>query len=334
MMAAFAFAHPRDLLTCDIIQKYESVKESNATTRKKKRWCEGLEQNIKQIYPNRKLILVGSSTTSFAIEGCDVDLALIRTESQTFYDFESGLQILSRIRGALNSRPSLNTELISSAVVPILKLKDRSEGLEGDISVDVQNAIFNTYLQKCYGTMDPRVPPLVTTIKYWAQVSGITGALYHKLSGFAIVLLVIYYLQRGCSPPVLPSLQKLNPTHFTTSSSASSTAEKLTSDSLPAVVTSYNSTNTATLGDLLVGFFSFYCDFDWHQVLSVRLAGPRRVPSDKKWTRPYIRIEDPFDQKNVTRAVYMFPQFSDIKRAFKTAKGKLAYGSCRLHEIL
>ena len=147
------------------------------------------------------------------------------------------------------------------------------------------------------------------------------------------MLLVIYYLQRGCSPPVLHSLQDLNPIHFTTNAAASITAEKLMSESLPAVVTSYNSTNTATLGELLVGFFNFYCNFNWHQVLSVRLAGPRRVPIDKKWTHPYIRIEDPFDQKNVTRAVYEFSGFSDIKQAFNTAKTRLAYGQCRLHEI-
>lgn len=110
-MAAFAFARTLDLLTHDIIQKCESVKESNATTRKKKRWCEVLEQNIERIYPNRKLILVGSSTTSFAIEGCDVDLTIIRTDSPPFYGFESGLQILSRIRDALIARTSINTEV-------------------------------------------------------------------------------------------------------------------------------------------------------------------------------------------------------------------------------
>lgn len=74
-------------------------------------------------------------------------------------------------------------QLISAAVVPILKLNDRSERLEGDISVDIQNSIFNTYLQKCYGEMDPRVIPLVVIVKYWAQVSRITGAHDHKLSG-------------------------------------------------------------------------------------------------------------------------------------------------------
>ena len=152
--------------------------------------------------------------------------------------------------------------------------------------------------------------------------------------GFAVVLLVIYYLQRGCSPPVLPSLQSSYPTHFSTSSSASATADKLTSGSPPLGVTSYTSPNTDSLGSLLVGFFNFYTDFDWNKVLSVRLAGTRTVPFDKKWTRPKIRIEDPFDGKNVTRAVYKDLQFMNIKQAFKTAKQRLASELCRLHEIL
>ena len=74
-------------------------------------------------------------------------------------------------------------QLISGAVVPILKLRDWIEDLEGDISVDIRNSIFNTYLQKCYGNMDPRVTPLAVIVKHWATVSRITGARDHKLSG-------------------------------------------------------------------------------------------------------------------------------------------------------
>jgi len=137
----------------------------------------------------------------------------------------------------------IDTELISEAVVPVLKLRDWSEGLEGDISVDIYNSTFNTYLQKCYGSMDPRVIPLIVTVKHWAKVSRITDARDHKLSGFALVLLVIYYLQTGCRPPVLPSLQTTSPVHFSTSTSARVVADKLTSASLQSIVASYKSSN-------------------------------------------------------------------------------------------
>ena len=153
-------------------------------------------------------------------------------------------------------------------------------------------------------------------------------------AGFAVVLLVLYYLQRGCTPPLLPSLQAVDPSHFSTTSGASATAEKLSGSSLPFSVRTYRSRNNDTLGNLLVGFFNFYCQFDWYRVISVRLADTRNVPSDKKWTRPYIRIEDPFDCKNVTRAVYQYPQFCIITEAIRRAKQQLANSNSYLNDIL
>ena len=67
--------------------------------------------------------------------------------------------------------------------------------------------------------------------------------------------------------------------------------------------------------------------------LGSSIAGTKSAPFDKKWTRPYIRIEDPFDEKNVTRAVCKYEQFCDIKQALKTAKERLSYGHCRLNDI-
>ena len=149
-----------------------------------------------------------------------------------------------------------------------------------------------------------------------------------------MVLLVLYYLQRGCTPPLLPSLQDMDPSHFSTSTGASATAEKLSSSSLPSFVTTYRSRNNDTLGNLLVGFFNFYCEFNWYQIISVRLAGSRSVPCDKKWTRPCIRIEDPYDCKNVTRAVYEYRQFTDIKQAIRRAKQQFANSNSHLNDIL
>ena len=149
-----------------------------------------------------------------------------------------------------------------------------------------------------------------------------------------MVLLVIYYLQTGCSPQVIPSLQSADPINFSTSLSAEAIADKLVSGYLPSVVTSYRSSNQQSLGSLLVGFFDYYSTFNWNRVLSVRQAGTRAVPYDKKWTRPHIRIEDPFDGRNVTRAVYQSAPFSDIKQAITRAKQRLAYERCHLTEIL
>ena len=109
------FLHSCESLSGEIVQKFESVKESEATARKKRRWCVSLEQNIKEMFPTRQLVLVGSSTNGFAIEGSDVDMTLIRTERMTYYGFmDSGVQVLRRIRDALNKRPAIGTEVIST----------------------------------------------------------------------------------------------------------------------------------------------------------------------------------------------------------------------------
>ena len=102
----------RESLTREIVQKSEYVKESEATARKKRRWCDSLKQNVKEMFPTRQLVLVGSSSTDFAIEGCDVDLTLIRTEMD--YGFMGSVQVLRRIRDALRKRPVIDTEVIST----------------------------------------------------------------------------------------------------------------------------------------------------------------------------------------------------------------------------
>ena len=106
----------RESLTREIEQKFDSVKESEATGRKKRRWCDSLEQNIREIFPTRQLVLVGSSTNGFAIEGSDVDMTLIRTERMTPYGFlNSEVQVLRRIRDVLmRKRPAIDTEVIST----------------------------------------------------------------------------------------------------------------------------------------------------------------------------------------------------------------------------
>ena len=101
----------RASLTRQIEEKYEEVKEREHTSRKKKSWCQDIERIIKQSYPKSQLVLVGSSANSFATEGCDVDLTLIRPNTGLFYGSTSNVQVLRRIRDDLRSIPTINTEV-------------------------------------------------------------------------------------------------------------------------------------------------------------------------------------------------------------------------------
>ena len=103
----------RETLTQEINLKYHSVKESDQTSRKKKAWCESLECAIKELYPSSRLVLVGSSASGFAIEGCDVDLTLVRQGGrQVFYRLDSDVEVLRKIRDRLATRrSSVKTEV-------------------------------------------------------------------------------------------------------------------------------------------------------------------------------------------------------------------------------
>ena len=104
----------RETLTREIVQKFESVKESERTARKKKAWCESLERNITERYPTSRLFLVGSSATGFATEGCDVDLTLVRPDRAMFYASDSSIQVLRRIRDGLSTMRTIDAQVIYS----------------------------------------------------------------------------------------------------------------------------------------------------------------------------------------------------------------------------
>jgi len=148
--------------------------------------------------------------------------------------------------------------------------------------------------------------------------------------GFALVLLVIHYLQAGCSPAVLPALQKNFPELFR--SPKTTVVTELTND-LPPQVQSYKSNNTQSLGELLMGFFKYYTTFGWDRTISVRMGGTQPTRRGRIWSGPYIRLADPTDEGNVTRAVYSLNEFTRIKNAFKSASDQLNQ-SASLHNVL
>ncbi|XP_028411518.1 poly(A) RNA polymerase GLD2-A-like [Dendronephthya gigantea] len=318
-------SNPYSELTTEIKEEFKSIElAANSTLEDKFRWCEELQQIVQRALPGSRLILVGSSTNLFGFKHSDCDLTVITRES-----YVSEMGCLSKIEEALKPyRRRYKVESVYGAKVPILKIRDDISDYEGDISINQKCGVQSTYLLKCYALMDPRVRPLALIIKRWAQKAGICDARQHKLSGFAVILLILHYLQKGCTDPVIPSLQATFPRFFASSSSVLSLAEKLSNtkkDSVPYDVRSYSSRNTQTLGELLVGFFKFYSNFSWEKVISIRTGDyiPLSNYSEGTWRKPQIRIEDPYQRGNVTKAVYQISVSYMIKEAFGKASREL-----------
>ena len=148
-----------------------------------------------------------------------------------------------------------------------------------------------------------------------------TGIHLHFCPGFAVVLMVIYFLQAGCSPPVVPVLQKDFPELFR--SSNTELLDQLTGE-IPIQVQEFKSANKQSLGELLIAFFRYYSDFQWADIISIRTGTILdNMMYSRVWRGPKIRIEDPTDRGNVTRAVFDEYEARRIKNAFKLASRNL-----------
>merc|ERR1712232_19362 len=204
---------------------------------------------------------------------------------------------------------------ILNARIPILKLQYKD--LDIDLSVNNTKPLLNTRLLKAYTTLDPMVCELGLAVKLWAKARGLSGAAAGHLSSYALVLMVVYYLQvAGIAQ--MPCLQAGGrDDHFFKSDV---TAEAKALD----VAQGWSLQVTRDI--LLAGFFAFYAGtpgpgsqafeqpFDWGtEVVSIRLG--RRETSDNpefdalsKRADQRLHIEDPFErQRNLKDVLRLNP---------------------------
>lgn len=81
-----------------------------------------------------------------------------------------------------------------------------------DITVNNILAIVNTKLLRDYAAIDDRLLQLVFVVKLWAKRRQVNDSYRGTLSSYCYVLMCIHLLQQR-SPPALPCLQAMQPTH-------------------------------------------------------------------------------------------------------------------------
>ena len=126
-------------------------------------------------------------------------------------------------------------------------------------------------------------------IKHWAQKLDLHDASRGRLSTYTLILMIIQYLQAGCQPPVLPSLQAKFPKHFTYDRQVKEVDMRL---ELPW--DELRSTNTIRLSDLLFGFFEYYVEkFDFSRMaISVRTGKPIPIEMAIKQLPPHEQLHN------------------------------------------
>lgn len=147
---------------------------------------------------------------------------------------------------------------ISHARVPILKCYHIRTGYQCDINFSDSYGILNSPIVARLLTFDARIYVVATILKYWTKVHDCAGK--NRISNYAIVWMLLFYLQQMPNPIVPPiyEFQKRVP---------------------PYHVNGYNfafdervpnqTTNQSRCSELLRGFFKFYSEFEYEtQIIS------------------------------------------------------------------
>ena len=120
------------------------------------------------------------------------------------------------------------------------------------------------------------------------------------------------------------------PSLFSGSLQSSELLDQLKTEGLPHELRNFQSANKQSLGELLVGFFRFYDEFNWNGKV-VSISRSNGYVSNR---RPHMKIEDPYDTHgNCARGIYEWSSFQQIKQAFRSALRKLE-GGMDLESIL
>ena len=118
--------------------------------------------------------------------------------------------------------------------------------MKGEMSIDGRKSFLFSHIE----IVCQRVRPLVLAVKKWARDKNINDASDNTLSSYALALMVIFFLQCGVSPAVLPCLQDSHPHLFPPERSPWSLRYE--------VPHCARSLNTQSLGQLYRQFFHFY----------------------------------------------------------------------------
>ncbi|XP_010140609.1 PREDICTED: poly(A) RNA polymerase GLD2 [Buceros rhinoceros silvestris] len=302
----------KDKLSQQVLELFQACQQQTCDLNRKELCRAELQKEIKQIFPQSRLFLVGSSLNGFGTRSSDGDLCLVVKEEPVNQKTEAR-HILSFVQKLFSTKLSnyIERPQLIRAKVPIVKFRDKVSCVEFDLNVNNVVGIRNTFLLRTYAYIENRVRPLVLVVKKWASFHDINDASRGTLSSYSLVLMVLHYLQT-LPEPILPSLQKNYPESF------DPTMQLHLVHRAPCTIPHYVSKNGSSLGDLLIGFFKYYAtEFDWsHQMISVREAKAIPRPDGIEWRNKFICVEEPFDGTNTARAVHEKLKFDIIKGEF------------------
>ncbi|XP_075217999.1 poly(A) RNA polymerase gld-2 homolog A-like [Lycorma delicatula] len=273
------------------------------------------------------LFLTGSTLSGLSDSNTDLNLYVKAPSRTGIPEHFDNLFHLTNMQSIFKSMKDIEGLRIIETVIPSLKLTVLN-GLPVMVDITCNNsiALANSALLYGYTRCDWRLKPLYNIIKLWARHHSLTGKVIAMISGYTLQLLLIFFLQCGVSPPVLPCLQRIDKDNFD--------FENLTKvgqlDLFRYWSTAWISCNCMSLGELLIAFFTFYDDFDFTKnVISVRLGTPvlrtayNHIYQNSLAQKEYVFVEEPFTRKNTSTLIHFNFAYLTLKKHLNAARSLL-----------
>ncbi|ESO07475.1 hypothetical protein HELRODRAFT_190956, partial [Helobdella robusta] len=281
--------------------------------------CTELEKILKRKYDRVTPVLskFGSSANGFGTHQCDLDLSLT-------FKFKNGNKMPKKSFESRYGPDERNIEMISAELkkhinfVQVhantvnclphtnMKYKKGHSLLECNLSLYNLMAERNSHLLLTYSQIDKRARTLGFAFKKLMKMSRLISSAVDDgdggdryLSSYAILLMLIHFLQR-VQPPVLPPLQKFKRFEKKETLMGCDVWFFHNVDDVKTEWDGYMG-NKMEVGDLWLRLLTFYSsEFDFNKsVVSIRETG-HMSKREKGWTDDVIAIEDPFKlQHNV-----------------------------------
>uniref|UniRef100_A0A1I7RVN0 PAP-associated domain-containing protein n=2 Tax=Bursaphelenchus xylophilus TaxID=6326 RepID=A0A1I7RVN0_BURXY len=255
-----------------MMESYLRQRPSPAVERAQEKLIQLIEKQLQGKYPGCSIRPYGGSHNGFGTQCSDLDITIITPEIIREWNEEDGFVchgILPKItniveileseenRQATGLSSMENLELIN---IPLAKMEFEKDGhkIEVDFSSGNINGVRNTKILKIYSRIDERAVQLMTVIKKWAKKNELHGGPLYRFNTYSLVILVINFLQKGVSPPILPELSKI--TALLDCGLYDQSVEEVV-----ALLKWEQRPDDISITELLIGFFAYYAQFNFSE---------------------------------------------------------------------
>ena len=277
------------------------------------RAIENIFQNSKDLEEVQKF---GAFSNTFMIDfgELDIDICLVPKCHITYF---RNTYVDKLIHGLKNSklgnfREIKNKENYNSCIILKGEYNEKNQKININIVINNKIPIYHSILLRLYSLYDQRFHIMGIYLKYWAKINGLHGQNY--LPSYALLFMIIHFLQKVVEPKVLPNLQKIpifdneknitepryGEKYYEYSHEFKQIRTNLYYENDANKIKEYmlainnNKINEETVTNLLVKFFEYYAYcYDSNQKISIHKD---LIESIKKGDDNIsFSIEDPFD---------------------------------------